>query len=242
MNKISIIIVVVCTSFCAFAQNTDEQNIKTLLEKQAVAYHNRDFAGWASALRQDSKLARTFISNNSYVPVVGWDSSKAQAERHLELNPKPAKFKATRNFRNINIHGKMAWVDYDQVIRFESDTFDYVSHEIRLLTKENDEWRIANQVSINTASFNASKPAFIEENLNATGYALLAAKRLNDAVEVFRLNVKLFPNEWNPYDSLGEAYALLGNKKLAIENYEKSVKLNPNNNAGIAALSKLKGK
>ena len=197
MRKISILVVFVCLGISALAQNIDEQNIKKLLEKQAESYYNRDFAGWAAALRQDSKLARTFISNNSYVPVVGWDSTKAQAERYLKQNPKAAKLKATRDYSNINIQGNIAWVDYDQVLRFESDTFDYVSHEIRLLVKENDEWRIANQVSINTASFNASKPAFIEENLNSAGYALLAANRTKEAIEVFTLNVKLFPNAWN---------------------------------------------
>jgi TolA-binding protein len=41
---------------------------------------------------------------------------------------------------------------------------------------------------------------------------------------------------------LGEAYALAGNKKAAIENYEKSVKLNPKSTSGPEALAKLKQK
>ena len=45
---------------------------------------------------------------------------------------------------------------------------------------------------------------------------------------------------WNTYDSLGEAYMMAGNKKLAIENYEKSIKLNPKSESGKAALAKLK--
>ena len=47
---------------------------------------------------------------------------------------------------------------------------------------------------------------------------------------------------WNTYDSLGEAYAKAGDTALAIQNYEKSVQLNPKNEARIAALAKLKGK
>jgi cytochrome c-type biogenesis protein CcmH/NrfG len=42
------------------------------------------------------------------------------------------------------------------------------------------------------------------------------------------------------YDSLGEAYAAAGKKELAIENYEKSVKLDPKNQNGIDHLKKLK--
>ena len=57
-----------------------------------------------------------------------------------------------------------------------------------------------------------------------------------------RVNVKLFPASWNAYDSLGEAYAAAGQKDLAIQNYEKSVQLNPKNDNGKAALAKLKGR
>ncbi|MEP6597228.1 MAG: tetratricopeptide repeat protein, partial [Ginsengibacter sp.] len=91
-------------------------------------------------------------------------------------------------------------------------------------------------------SFTSITPQSIENSLNTTGYNLINAHRLNDAIEVFRLNVKLHPKAWNPYDSLGEALALAGNKKEAIENYEKSVKLNPKNDNGIKALQKLRAR
>jgi tetratricopeptide (TPR) repeat protein len=82
----------------------------------------------------------------------------------------------------------------------------------------------------------------VEGDMNDTGYKLLAEKKFNEAIEVFKLNVKLYPNAWNTYDSLGEAYALAGNKKMAIENYEKSLKLNPKNDNGKEFLAKLKAK
>jgi cytochrome c-type biogenesis protein CcmH/NrfG len=50
----------------------------------------------------------------------------------------------------------------------------------------------------------------------------------------------MYPNSWNPYDSLGEAYATAGNKSLAIFNYEKSIKLNPKNDSGKNILAQLK--
>jgi len=71
---------------------------------------------------------------------------------------------------------------------------------------------------------------------------LLAAKKIKEAIEVFKLNVKLHPDSWNVYDSLGEAYAADGNKKDAIANYEKSIQLNPNSQAGKEVLAKLKQK
>lgn len=52
---------------------------------------------------------------------------------------------------------------------------------------------------------------------------------INKAINIFKLNTKLFPNSANVYDSLGEAYLENGNKEQAIFHYKKSLALNPNN-------------
>ena len=69
---------------------------------------------------------------------------------------------------------------------------------------------------------------------------MLGQKKFNEAIEVFKLNVKLYPNSSNTYDSLGEAYDAAGDKKLTIENYEKSIKLDGKNEEGKTILEKLK--
>ncbi|MCJ7933354.1 MAG: tetratricopeptide repeat protein [Chryseobacterium sp.] len=71
-----------------------------------------------------------------------------------------------------------------------------------------------------------------ENFVNNRGYKQLRSGNINRAIEVFLNNTKNYPNFWNVYDSLGEAYMLKGNKKSAIENYEKSIQLNPNNTDG----------
>ena len=65
---------------------------------------------------------------------------------------------------------------------------------------------------------------------------------MKDAIEIFKLNVEEFPESFNVYDSLGEAYMADGNTKLAIKNYEKSVEMNPDNENGKKMLKKLKEK
>jgi len=86
-----------------------------------------------------------------------------------------------------------------------------------------------------------SQPGEIHENtLNGLGYAFLSADQITDAIVVFRHNVAEYPQSWNPYDSLGEAYMRAGQKELAIQNYEKSIELNPKNQNGIEMLKKLK--
>jgi CubicO group peptidase (beta-lactamase class C family) len=81
----------------------------------------------------------------------------------------------------------------------------------------------------------------IDENrMNGLGYELLyERKRVKEAIEVFKLNVEDYPHSFNVYDSLGEAYAVDGDKELAIKNYRRSIELNPNNKGGIEALRKL---
>jgi tetratricopeptide (TPR) repeat protein len=80
-----------------------------------------------------------------------------------------------------------------------------------------------------------------ESTLNQLGYNLLAEKRVDEAVKAFKLNVQEYPKFWNCYDSLGEAYMVAGQKELAVQNYEKSIELNPDNKNGIEILKKLKG-
>jgi CubicO group peptidase (beta-lactamase class C family) len=78
-----------------------------------------------------------------------------------------------------------------------------------------------------------------EPQMNRIGYNLIGLKRMKDAIEVFKLNVEDYPQSFNAYDSLGEAYNMNGNKELAIQNYKRSVELNPNSTSGIEALKKL---
>ncbi len=64
-------------------------------------------------------------------------------------------------------------------------------------------------------------------------------KRNEDAIKLFKLNCELFPNAWNTFDSLGEAYLIAGDKEQAKTNYQKSVDINPKNDSGKKALEKL---
>lgn len=62
-----------------------------------------------------------------------------------------------------------------------------------------------------------------EVQLNAYGYELLGQGRMNDAIELFRDNVKRYPTSWNVYDSLGEALEKSGDKKGAMANYKTAL-------------------
>jgi CubicO group peptidase (beta-lactamase class C family) len=80
---------------------------------------------------------------------------------------------------------------------------------------------------------------FSEAELNELGYELLGMNKTQDAIEILKLNVDAFPSSWNVYDGLGEAFMKNGNKELAIENYKKSLQLNPQNSNAEDMLKKL---
>jgi len=83
------------------------------------------------------------------------------------------------------------------------------------------------------------KPIFFENTINMLGYEYLFAEKHTEAIEIFKLNVQEFPESWNVYDSLGEAYLKSGQTVLGYENYKRSVELNPDNENGQAILDKL---
>jgi CubicO group peptidase (beta-lactamase class C family) len=81
--------------------------------------------------------------------------------------------------------------------------------------------------------------SFQPAELNQLGYALLGEGRSDDAIKVFQLNVEIYPEYANGYDSLAEAYSAKGDKQQAIRNYAKSLALDPSNANALEKLNKL---
>jgi tetratricopeptide (TPR) repeat protein len=78
-----------------------------------------------------------------------------------------------------------------------------------------------------------------ERDVNSWGYDLLGADKVTKAVAIFQLNVAMYPESSNAYDSLAEAQEAAGDKSGAIANYHKSLSLNDQNQHAIARLKEL---
>jgi dienelactone hydrolase len=78
-----------------------------------------------------------------------------------------------------------------------------------------------------------------DSSLNTWGYALMRNGRPNQAIEIFKLATHLFPERWNPFDSLAEAYEQAGQRELAIKNYRRSLELEPKNDHAVERLQAL---
>ena len=80
---------------------------------------------------------------------------------------------------------------------------------------------------------------FAEGELNRLGYQLIRSGKPREAIEIFKLNVEAYPQGFNTYDSLAEAYTTINERELAIQNYKKSLELNPNNTNAAEVLKRL---
>jgi imidazolonepropionase-like amidohydrolase len=80
---------------------------------------------------------------------------------------------------------------------------------------------------------------FQENEFIGLGYHLLSMKKWTEAIEIFKLSVEAYPQSYNTYDSLAEAYMDNGDKELAIKNYKLSLQLKPDNTNAVERLKKL---
>jgi hypothetical protein len=72
-----------------------------------------------------------------------------------------------------------------------------------------------------------NKYASTEQPLLEAGQRLLNEKKYDQAATLFEINAARNPNSYRAYFALGEAYSRIGKNELAIENFEKSLRLNP---------------
>ena len=68
-----------------------------------------------------------------------------------------------------------------------------------------------------------------ERAINSLGYKLLRKEAYEDAIEVFKMNVILFPESANVYDSLADGYLANGDSLQAFINFRKTLEYNEHN-------------
>jgi tetratricopeptide (TPR) repeat protein len=80
---------------------------------------------------------------------------------------------------------------------------------------------------------------FGEQELNLLGYKLWSVSKIDEAVEIFKMNVVAYPSSSNAYESLGEAYLNKGDKNQAEVCFRESLKLDPANQDAIRMMKQL---
>lgn len=79
-------------------------------------------------------------------------------------------------------------------------------------------------------------------SLNSLGYQFLRNKDFEKAEQIFKINIALYPYKSNVYDSMGDVFRAQKDTVKAIEYYQRSLKINPENRAAKRNLQSLQKK
>lgn len=123
---------------------------------------------------------------------------------------------------DVNLEEGLQWIDKALSMN-NGQNFNNVAAKAGLLTKLNKKEEADKLIesSIQTAT---------EAEINAYGYQLMVQQNnVDEAIKIFTLNVKRFPDAWNVYDSLAEALANKGDNNGAKKNYEIAYEKAPQN-------------
>lgn len=82
-------------------------------------------------------------------------------------------------------------------------------------------------------------PAPNESELNAWAYTLASQKAFPQALAILALNTRLHAQSWNAFDSYGEVLEQSGDRRGAIDNFRRSLTLNPGNQNAADHLTRL---
>ncbi len=122
----------------------------------------------------------------------------------------------------------------------EEKPYDYPLKPIaQFMTKVIESEGIEKGISFYKEHQNLAEYHVSEQELIVEGYRFLSLGNAAYAAEIFKLSTEVFPDKDNPYDSYAEALMALGKNEEAIENYKKSLQLNPNNKNAENMLRKL---
>ncbi len=222
------------------AQDADSNEVKRVIREETESYYRRDSDAWKGTWVQDSTAIRTFITGGSYSVALGWDRFGPGTVESLRKDPTPQPVQVDRTNYVLRIDGALAWAEYDERTTFPTDGVPpLLARQQRTLVKRDGQWRILSAGSFVESSF-GTFPGAIENRLDAIGHDLIGAKNSRDAISVLALDAQLFPRSAAAHLSLGDAYAAAGDTTLAIQSYEKSLAIDPKNEAARAALAKLK--
>ncbi len=173
-----------------------------------------------------------------------WQNLNAAKDEGLDFAAIQDRFSFDKKFSNLTKSG----LDAELLKREHQNSLRFVWYKINDTQSAAQTLRQIMRDSGETAAvekFQAMKSGpedkfyFDEAEFNRLGYQLLGENKVKEAIEIFKMNVEMYPESWNVYDSLGEGYMNDGQKELAIQSYKKSLELNPENENGKAMLKRI---
>jgi len=119
--------------------------------------------------------------------------------------------------------------------------YNAISNELNLLENEdvlNDSLRF-DFVTNTLFAKNLKLIRTFSKKVSEIGNRWMEKGNFNEAIRVYLIKVKLLPESWDGYEELAKAYMKNHQNDLALINYEKSIKLNPDNEEGQKQIERL---
>ena len=165
------------------------------------------------------------------------EKAKQEYEQQLKQTEKKKK-KMNGEASKMSAHEKteMTW---KKIVESNSETSAAV-YFAKALKKDGKDH--ANDVlkKLKTLEASGDKDIYFKESeFNTLGYVFLFNEHVDESIFVFKTTVKMYPESWNTYDSMGEALLVAGKYDKSRKYYEKSIAMNPENENGKEMLAKL---
>jgi tetratricopeptide (TPR) repeat protein len=231
---------VICFPMVAQSQDAEKQKIINIITGELDAWYRKDRAKWSDAIVQSNDFMLTSASQNGYHRVLGFDSLLSPGDQYFNTPADPNVKRISKTDFKVNIKGPIAIVDL--TVKGAGLFAPFAGDQTIIMEKQGKTWRILRQHTVMKTSYQLNE-ANIEAGLNTQGLKLLELKKFDEAIKVLTLNTELFPNSFNTWDSLAEAYMAKGETHIATGFYKKSIQLNPDNNHAKAMIEQMaKGK
>lgn len=231
MKRILFLIGIISLVQITFAQeNIDlaaEKNaIKEIVIKETTAWANRDYNTFISTYAHKPYTTWRCFNGRRFFETFGWDEIDKNFKSSFENSPDTLKFKITRDDFIIHVNDNMAWISFIANSSWDNPgrMVKLKTQESRSLIKENGQWKIltlmVNYVAIDDPVFK-----HIQEQINGIANQFIKSGKTKEAIEVFMLNNKLFPEISASYDDVAWGYMNDGNNEEAIKWAKKSLEM-----------------
>ncbi len=192
-------------------------------EKEWIIIFSKNYTSWGSFFYEDSEDAL-----------------------RVKVVPEETEFKEwlVYGFDKYTLKSAEAYLHWEKLkipflIEFDTNkiTMQNIKNQLRSMAGFN--WRGTYQAAINCLMTNSNleqglvwinKSISMNENannVNMLGYLLMALNKKDQAMKVFKANIKKFPKNWNLYDSLAENLNKMGKRKASIKWFKIALKKAP---------------
>ena len=176
-----------------------------------------------------------------------WETTQAQEKQEKseeQLKEEQKKIEYKKKMKKKDESSKMSAqekteMSWKKIVENNSETSAAV-YFANALKKEGKDY--ANDVleKMKTLEASGDKDIYFKETeFNTLGYVFLFNKHVDESIFVFKTTIKMYPESWNTYDSMGEALLVAGKYDKSRKYYDKSIAMNPENKNGKEMLAKL---